>query len=71
MPPPLQVGQSQGRGGHVTLRLRTGDARKFGILSAMSLMTATALVGADKVVNSFVAVEGDLTVRGYVEPKGL
>ena len=37
----------------------------------MSLMTATALVGADKVVNSFVAVEGDLTVRGYVESQGL
>ena len=33
--------------------------RKFGILSAMGLVAATALVGADCVVNSFVTVEGE------------
>ena len=33
--------------------------RKFGILSAMSLVVATALLGADRAANSFVTVEGE------------
>ncbi len=33
--------------------------RVFGILSAMGLMSATALIGAERVSNSFVTVEGD------------
>ena len=33
--------------------------RVFGILSAMGLMATTALIGAERVSNSFVTVEGD------------
>lgn len=33
--------------------------RVFGILSAMGLMSATALIGAERFSNSFVTVEGD------------
>ena len=40
-------------------RPRGRRMREFGILSAMSLVAATALVGADRAVNSFVTVEGE------------
>ena len=47
--PAARTGRSRG------LRHR----RVFGILSAMGLMSATALIGAERFSNSFVTVEGD------------